>query len=121
MDRNMDEVDYYTYYVGDDRDDYIAPKGLVWNVFFESINKMKIVVFNIFNHYGFYNAVIRINKKTSDDFQFIIEVRKVLMYYFWSKSEYENLLTSWPPYIEKNEIRRLNEENVKYRTTVNCR
>ena len=41
------------------------------------------------------------------------------MYAFWSKSEYEVIITSWPPHIEKEEFERLAKEDIRYRTWVN--
>ena len=42
--------------------------------------------------------------------KFAEEVRKSLQYCYWSKSEYETIITSWPPYIENDELDRLNKE-----------
>jgi hypothetical protein len=50
-----------------------------------------------------------------------------LQYYYWSKSEYETIITSWPPYVEDEELNRLNSEKEKriqetgkfYRAAVN--
>lgn len=42
-----------------------------------------------------------------------------LHYYFWSKSEWEIILTSWPPYINKEEATRIAQEDVAYYTSVN--
>lgn len=33
-----------------------------------------------------------------------------MQYYYWSKSEYETVITTWPPYIESEELDRLNKE-----------
>ena len=41
------------------------------------------------------------------------------MYYFWSKSEYEIVITSFPPYIDKKEIEKLTKTNKKIREAVN--
>ena len=46
--------------------------------------------------------------------EFAEKLRRELQYYFWSKSEYEIVLTSWPPYIDKKELDRLNTEYEDY-------
>lgn len=64
-------------------------------------------------------------RKTSFDIKFRDEVlaeqlKSDLMYYFWSKSEWEIILTSWPPYLtsaQVEELKNLKEAN-KYRESV---
>ena len=84
---------------------------LVWNVFVENINDRKIEVHNVFNHHSFMKDLIKINKKHKDDFyNFAKEVKHTLMYHYWSKSEWEVVVTSFPPYINEKEFLRLNLE-----------
>ncbi len=113
------DINYYTFHVGEGREDYQPNQELTWNAYLEDWNSCKIKVFNIFNSFCFMNGVIKANKKYKDDFNFLKEVRSFLMYAFWSKSEYEVIITSWPPYIEKGEFERLTKEDIKYRTWVN--
>lgn len=81
---------------------------LVYNVYFEEFNDKKIVLYNIFDHGRFYDSLIKTKRKYKEDFDsFANEVKSNLMYCFWSKSEYEIILTSWPPYVESEEIDRL--------------
>ena len=112
-------VNHYTFHVGEGREEYQSNNELTWNVYMEDFNKNNIKVFNIFNSFSFMNGVINANKKCKNDFEFFKEVRSCLMYSFWSKSEYEIIITSWPPYIEKEEFERLAKEDFKYRTWVN--
>lgn len=72
-------------------------KELEWNVFRYNINKNTIETFNIFNHYRFYKDLFKLKKrlKKESDLDFIKEVKALLMYYFWCKSEYELLLSPW--------------------------
>lgn len=110
--REKKDVSYYTYTKHPELiKEFKSEKKLVWNVFFEEFNKREIVVFNIFDHGSFKNAVKLAAKKFKDDFDgFSTEIEHNLMYYFWSKSEYEVIVTSWPPYIEAKELDRINQE-----------
>lgn len=68
---------------------------LEWNVYVYDINRRKVKVYNIFNHGRFYDEVIEMLKKeeTIDEFKKRLETS--LMYYFWSKSEWEILVSPW--------------------------
>lgn len=87
---------------------------LVWNVFVEDINARKIEVYNIFDHYRFMEDLVDIKKRIGKDEgffpQFAAEVKTSLMYYFWSKCEWEVVITSWPPYVDGKEVDRLYDE-----------
>lgn len=66
-----------------------------YNVFMEDFNGKKIVVFNIFSHGRFREDCRKNAKKYKDDREkFLEEVRRDLKYYFWSKAEYEVVLTT---------------------------
>ena len=84
--------------------------NLEWNVFYHDINKQKITTFNIFNHWKFDEDVQKSLKKFKDKYEFAEQLRRDLMYYFWSKCEYEVIITSFPTYITMNELDRLNED-----------
>lgn len=115
---------------------------LVWNVIYENLNARKIEVFNIFEHFGFLAYLVHIKEKLKKQFGkkeeeiqsskeafnfFEEEVRSALFRFFGSKSEWEVIITSWPPFVENEEIDRLAEEKEQrikewgkfYRTTVN--
>ena len=83
---------------------------LEWNVFFEDVNAKQIIKFNIFNHRDFCESVEKILKMKISRADFAKRIERELMYYFWSKSEYEIVLTSWPPYISEDERNRINQE-----------
>ena len=100
---------------------------LVYNVYMEDFNNKEIVIYNIFDHYTFLKSLCDSKKEAGDNFLVFEEyVKSDLMYCFWSKSEYEIVLTSWPPYVEEDEINRLvaeKEEHIRkygnfYRETV---
>lgn len=70
---------------------------LCWNVYYGNFNKREIQTFNVFNHGAFYDSCVKAKKKFKEDREgFAEEVRSSLMYYFWSKCEWEIVLTHWP-------------------------
>lgn len=76
---------------------------LEWNVFIENFNAQKIETYNIFDHGGFYkdchqylNEAVK-KKKDLNGKELEEKIRRSLMYYFWSKCEWEIILSSWPP------------------------
>ena len=70
---------------------------LCWNVYYGDFNSRKIEVFNVFNHWSFYDNCVRAAKKYKDDKEgFAGEVRSSLMYFFWGKCEWETVLHHWP-------------------------
>ena len=94
---------------------------LMWNVLVEDFNKGEISSFNIFDHVRFvedlvkdYNRLKR--DKTIEDFEaaFVERIKNNLMYYYWSKAEWELVVTSWPPYITLEEVDKVNNEIDKY-------
>ncbi len=113
------DINYYNFYVGEARDEYQPNNELTWNAYIEDRNANTIKVFNIFNSFRFISGVIEANNKYKNDFEFLKKVRSSLMYAFWSKAEYEVIITSWPPHIEKEEFERLTKEDIRFRTWVN--
>lgn len=69
---------------------------LEWYVYLEDINKRIIITYNVFNHYSFYEDLKKIIKKYKTIEDFSKELKRICMYYFWSKCEYEIILTCWP-------------------------
>lgn len=86
---------------------------LIWNVFNE--RNGEIFPINIFEYnYKFLEDLLVVKRKHKDNFEeFAEQVRKSLQYYYWSKSEYETVITSWPPYIESKELDRINQEKAE--------
>lgn len=66
-----------------------------WNVFYYDINKRQITTLDVFNHCKFYNDVQENLKKIKDKEEFAKKLKSDLMYYFWCKSEYEVIISSW--------------------------
>ena len=70
---------------------------LEWNVYKEDFNSKCIKIFNVFDHHNFIRDLQKIHKKYKKKDDFCKELRKILLYYFWSKCEYEIILSDWPP------------------------
>jgi hypothetical protein len=70
-----------------------------WNVYVFDVNRDAMKDYNIFRHGGFVKYLCEIYQKealSAVDFQY--EVCRELQYHFWSKCEYEIILTEWPPH-----------------------
>ena len=80
---------------------------LEWNVYIERNNKIE--VHNIFEHVRFMNDLVYMKKYTTFT-QFEKEVELSLMYFYWGKSEWEIVITTFPPYIDNEELENLNKE-----------
>ena len=77
--------------------EYGSENMLCWNVYCGDFNGGEIKVYNLFNHWAFYNACVKAKKKFKEDYAgFEKEIRSNLMYYFWSKCEWEIILDHWP-------------------------
>ena len=72
--------------------------SLEWNVFLDDFNNNKIEVFNIFRHASFVEDCGKALLECGEDrAAFEERLRRELRYYFWSKCEYEIILSGWPP------------------------
>ena len=76
---------------------------LRWNVYCDDFNEKRIRTFNIFDHWRFREDCQKIAKKytgredpVGDKAKFSEEIKRSLMYYYWSKCEWEIILDSWP-------------------------
>lgn len=69
--------------------------NLSWYVYRQDANSGKIEPWNIFEHSGFNGDVLRALKSKIDKPKFSDTVKSDLMYYFWSKAEYEIILKNW--------------------------
>lgn len=91
----------------------MSVNDLKWYVYYQNINSREIKTFNVFDHGGFRNDVEKHLKKYKDKDEFAEKLKSSLMYYFWSKCEWEVVITSWPPHIKPDELNRLNSEREK--------
>lgn len=75
-----------------------------WYVYVFDINTRKIKEHNVFNHYDFRKACAKIAKKIKDREEFEQQIKSELMYYYWSKCEWEVVVDSFPPYGKPEKI-----------------
>lgn len=66
-----------------------------WNVYIYNINRQKMEIYNIFNHFSFYQEVEEILKKDLTREEIHQRIISPLRYYFWSKAEWEIVLRPW--------------------------
>lgn len=79
---------------------------LVWNVYTGGFNSKEIVVRNVFDHHGFWEDLVKAKRKFGNDRDaFAEEVRRSLMYYYWSKCEWEVIIDHWPHYEDFHEAK----------------
>lgn len=76
-----------------------------WNVFYYDMNARKITTFNVFNHYRFAQDVQKSLREYNDKDEFAKSLKLDLMYYFWSKAEYEIIISPWCGNKEMEEIK----------------
>lgn len=70
---------------------------LAWNVIYGDFNRGTIEVYNIFQHGSFLESCKKNYKKNSKNKdEFIEQLRMDLHYYFWSKCEWEVIISHWP-------------------------
>lgn len=70
-----------------------------WNVYYYNINRNKIELFNIFDHWSFCEYAKKAIKKYKTKEEFAEQLKRELQYFFWSKAEYELVV-----HIEGNRI-----------------
>lgn len=83
---------------------------LKWIVYYYSCNKNEIKTFNVFDHKNFSRDVGNYLKKCKDKNEFSDHLKRALLYYFWSKYEWELIITQFTPRITIAELDRLNRE-----------
>ncbi len=71
---------------------------LEWNVYVEDFNARKFKAHNVFTNRRFVDACKKAyTEHKSDRTAFEEDVRKALRYDYWSRCEWEIILSSWPP------------------------
>ena len=86
---------------------------LEYYVYDYSFNSHSIKKFSIFNHGRFLEDVKKDLRECETKKEFAEELYKDLIYYFWSKAEWEVVITPCIPRISISELDRLNEEREK--------
>lgn len=72
-------------------------RDMHWYVYTGNFNGQRIEKYDIFQHASFEKGVKEAYKRFKNDFDaFAEEVKRDLMYYFWSKCEWEIILSGWP-------------------------
>ena len=66
-----------------------------WYVYYHDSNAQKIIKWNIFNHGSFKKEVDVLLKEKIDKDDFSEKLKREVMYYFWSRCEYEIILSPW--------------------------
>ena len=97
-------------------------RNMIWNVYKHDINDSEIKTYNVFKHHSFREGVEKLLKENLTHDEFSEKLNCIAQYYFWSKAEYEIVITSWVPHIDNDELDRINkkrEEHQGYRYYVN--
>lgn len=68
---------------------------MCWYVYRDNWEKKKITKYNIFDHYSFNKDVCDDLKKCDKIESFADRLKSNLMYYYWSKCEWEIILSPW--------------------------
>jgi len=69
---------------------------VVWNVFVFNLNTRKIEIHNVFNHGSFLLYSAKWIKKYKDDREKLEkEIRRELTYYYWSRFEWEIIISNF--------------------------
>lgn len=84
--------------------------SLTYYVYVENINKRKIEKYNVLNDAIIDEIIERTKDFPGDKKAFAEQVEQIMMYHYWSRSEWESVLTSWPPNMRLEELIRLNQE-----------
>ena len=83
---------------------------LSYKVFRENLNSRKIEEYDIFKGGHWEEVARKLKQECIDRAEWEKCFRVKLMSMYWCRSEYEIILTSWPPYITAEEVDRLQEE-----------
>lgn len=76
--------------------------GPVWNVIVHDINYDQFISYNVFRHVRFSEDIKKGPRKGQDFDEWL---RCTIMYYFWSKCEYEIILSPWPPHENDKDLK----------------
>lgn len=95
---------------------------MIWNVYKHDFNSEQIKLFNIFDHSRFTESVKELKRKKLPKEEFADRLKREVMYYFWSKYEYETVVTTFPPRITNGELdKAIAERDRRLREYGQCR
>ena len=82
--------------------------NLEWNVLRYNHNNRSFETFNIFNHWRFSEYIDKLlsDKQITREY-FEERLRREVMYYYWSKTEWECIVTDLQPHIKQKELKRI--------------
>ena len=84
-------------------------KNLKWNVYIEDFNHKCIKTYNVLNT-GIVEEILKRTSAITDKLEFAKEVEHILKYHYWSRAEWEVVITDWPPHMTRSELDRLRLE-----------
>ena len=68
---------------------------MIWNVYYYNFNKNEIEVYNIFEHGSFMEYLKKAYHECKSKDEFAERLKSELRYFYWSKCEWEVLITPW--------------------------
>ena len=78
---------------------------LEWYAYYHEWNGNKIKPFNVFDHGRFYDDCKKNARKNIHSFiNFCEQLKRDAMYYFWSKAEWEIVLTPWIKRMDSTDV-----------------
>ena len=63
--------------------------NLAWKVIYDDVNRSCIDTFNVFDHWRFEEDIQKFYKECDTKELFAERLERSVMYYFWSKSEWD--------------------------------
>lgn len=90
---------------------------LEWNVIHHNHNTREFETFNIFNHWRFREYLDKLLEDKNITREYFEErLRREVMYYYWSKTEWECIVTDTKPHIARKELGCIVDECYQKRT-----
>jgi hypothetical protein len=88
----------------------VRRRDMKWNVFIHDVNTCSIKEYDIFRHRSFAQDVAKLFKQDLTIKDFAERLKREVQYYFWGRCEMEQVICSWPVYIDGEELARINKE-----------
>lgn len=66
-----------------------------WMAIYHNSNASEIQTFNVLKHGGVREDIVKATKKCKTKEEFAEKLRSSMMYYYWSKSEWEIIISPW--------------------------